>query len=113
MEARCITRHVRMSPRKIGQVLKLVRGKSVGEAINTLHFTRKDACVPVEKTLRSAVANLLQIEDIGRINEEELKITEAFVTQGPTMKRFRPMSMGRAGAIRKRSAHITIVVSEN
>ena len=105
MEARAIKKYVRMSPRKIGRVLNLVRGQRVGEALNTLHYTRQDACEPVEKTLRSAVANLLQNED--------LLIKEAYVTQGPTIKRFRPMSMGRAGMIRKRTAHITVVVSEN
>ena len=113
MEARAIKRYVRMSPRKIGRVLNLIRGQRVGKAINTLHYTRQDACLPIEKTLRSAVANLLQNEDLGRINEEDLLVKEAYVTQGPTIKRFRPMSMGRAGMIRKRTAHITVVVSEN
>ena len=112
MEARAISKYIRMSPRKIDRILKLIRGKRVGEALNILHFTRKDACLPVEKALRSAVANLLQNEDVGRVNEEDLKVKVAFVTQGPTLKRFRPMSMGRAGMIRRRTAHVTLVVSE-
>ncbi len=113
MEARAIKRHLRMSPRKVDQVVRLIRGKQVGEAINTLHFTRKNACLPIEKTLRSAVANLMNKEDATNINEEELVISEAYVTEGPMLKRFRPMSHGRAGLIRKRTAHLTIVVKEN
>jgi large subunit ribosomal protein L22 len=113
MEARAITKYVRMSPRKIDRVLKLIRGKRVGEALNILHFTRKDACLPIEKTLRSAVANLMQNEDFGRrVSEEDLIVKEVFVNQGPTLKRFRPMSMGRAGMIRRRTSHITLIVSE-
>ena len=113
MEARAITKYVRMSPRKIDRVLKLIRGKKVGEALNILHFTRKDACLPIEKTLRSAVANLMQNEEFGRrVSEEDLIIKEVYVNQGPTLKRFRPMSMGRAGMIRRRTSHITLIVSE-
>jgi large subunit ribosomal protein L22 len=112
MQAKAISKHVRISPRKVGRMLKLIRGKRVGEAVNLLHFASQRASISVEKTLRSAVANLMQIEEVGRVDEEQLHVAEAYVTQGPVLKRYRPMSMGRAGLIRKRTSHITIVVAE-
>ena len=78
-----------------------------------LHFTPKIAAVPIEKTIRSAVANLGNLEEGQRLDLDEIYITDAFVDQGPTLKRFRPMSMGRAGRIRKRTAHLTIVIEDS
>lgn len=112
MEARAKTKYVRMSPRKIARVLPLVKGKHAEEALDILHFTRKDAAVPVRKTLLSAVANLGNLEEGQKQDLTTIKVKDAFVTGGPTLKRFRPMSMGRAGKIRKRTAHITIVVED-
>jgi large subunit ribosomal protein L22 len=113
MQAQAKTKYVRMSPRKIRRVLDLVRGKRVDQALDLLHFTTKVAAQPIEKTIRSAVANLGNIEEGQRLDLDEIYITDAFVNQGPTLKRFRPMSMGRAGRIRKRTAHLTIVIEDS
>lgn len=110
MEAVAKSKYLRMSPRKVRQVLDIVRGMDVEEALNTLHFTRKTAAEAISKTINAAFHNLGNIEEGERIEMENVIIKEAFVDSGPTLKRFRPMSMGRAGRIRKRTAHITIVV---
>lgn len=112
MKARARLRFLRMSPRKARRVVELVRGKDVEAALNTLHFTRKRAALSVEKTLRSAVANLLNQDDEKKVATEDLFVSEAFVDGALTVKRFRAASMGRASRVRKRSCHITIVVSD-
>lgn len=113
MQSVAKSRYIRISPRKMRQVVDLVRGKRVDEAINILHFTIKGASVPIEKTIRSAVANLGNLEEGERIDIDQIYIKEAFVDEGPTLKRFRPMSMGRAGKIRKRTSHLTIVLEDS
>jgi large subunit ribosomal protein L22 len=113
MQARARAKYIRLSPRKISRVLDLVKGLTVNEALNKLHFTQKGAAIPIEKTIHSAVANLGNIEEGQRIDLNDIYITEASVDHGPTLKRFRPMSMGRAGRIRKRTAHLTIVVEDS
>jgi len=113
MQARARAKYIRVSPRKISRVLDLVKGLSVNEALSKLHFTQKSATAPIEKAIQSAVANLGNIEEGQRLNLDEIYITEASVDHGPTLKRFRPMSMGRAGRIRKRTSHLTIVVEDS
>jgi len=113
MQSVAKSRYIRMSPRKMRQVVDLVRGKRVDEAINILHFTMKGASLPIEKTIRSAVANLGNIEEGERVDIDQVYVKEAFVDEGPTLKRFRPMSMGRAGKIRKRTSHLTIVLEDS
>ncbi len=111
MEAIARTKYVRMSPRKVRRVAELVRGKNVDEAINILNFTSKAAAVPLEKTISSAVANLINNTDEGgKIDPETLIIKEVRVDEGPTMKRFRAGSMGRVMRIRKRTSHIHVKV---
>ena len=112
MQAVAKAKYVRMSHIKVGRVLSLVRGKIVEEALDHLHYMRKDAAQTVRKTIMSAVANLGNMEQGQRIDHHEIKIKEAYVTEGPTLKRFRPMSMGRAGMIRKRTSHLTIIVED-
>ncbi len=113
MEAFALTKYVRISPRKVRHVAELIRGKNVDDAINILMFTRKSASLPLEKTLRSAVANLVNNqEQMVRIEPEELYIKEVRIEEGPTMRRFRAGSMGRVMPIRKRSSHIKITVAE-
>jgi large subunit ribosomal protein L22 len=112
MEATAKARFVRMSPTKVRQVIDLIRGRGVEESIETLHFLNRAATVPVEKTLRSAVANIFNTKEGAQLESSDLYVKEAFVDDGPTMKRFRPRAMGRATAIRKRMSHITIVVGE-
>ncbi|OPX31512.1 MAG: 50S ribosomal protein L22 [Candidatus Latescibacteria bacterium 4484_181] len=112
MQAKAEGRYIRISPRKTKQVIDMIRGKAVEEALNLLHFCPKAPSVPVEKVIRSAVANLLDQEGGAKVNTEDLIIKDVRVNQGPTLKRFRPRAMGRAAPIRKRSSHITVVVGE-
>jgi len=112
MEAKAVAKYIRMSPRKVRLVADLVRDKSVGEALNLLHFTQKRSALPVEKLLRSAVSNMMNKEEASKLEPEDLYIKEIYVDEGPMMKRFRPRAMGRATMIRKRFSHITIVVSD-
>ena len=112
MEAKAFARYIRMSPRKVRQVVDLVRGMSVEEAINLLHFTPKRGSVPVEKMLRSAVANAMNKEEASKLDPEDLSIKEIWVDQGPTMRRYNPGPMGRANLIRKRSCHISVIVTD-
>lgn len=109
MEARAIKRHNRSSPRKMRLVIDLIRGKSAQEALNILAFAEKMAAADAEQTLKSAISNLTN-KDSG-ISPESIYIKEAFVDPGPTMKRISPAPMGRAYRIRKRSHHLTIVVT--
>lgn len=109
MEARAIARYVRISPQKVRQVVNLIRGKSVKEALAILRFTPKRAALPVAKVIKSAVANAEHNYDM---NPDRLYIAQAYVDQGPTWKRWRPRAYGRADIRRRRTSHITIVVKE-
>jgi large subunit ribosomal protein L22 len=109
MEAKAIARYVRVSPRKARLVVDLIRGKSAGEAANILQFTPKGAAEVVAKVLDSAVANA---EHNLKVKPETLFVSQAFVDEGPTLKRIRPRAMGRAFKIRKRTSHITVVVKQ-
>jgi large subunit ribosomal protein L22 len=92
-------------------VIDIIRGKSVDDALHTLHFSPKHASRTAEKVLRSAVSNLQNKDQAGRVDPADLYVKEAFVDGGMTMKRISPAPMGRAYRIRKRSNHITIVVA--
>jgi large subunit ribosomal protein L22 len=109
MEARAIARYVRIAPRKVRRVVDLVRGKYVEEALATLKFVPNRAAKQVSKVVASAAANA---ENNLGADRELLKVSTAFVDQGPTMKRIQPRAMGRAYRILKRSSHITVIVSE-
>lgn len=111
MEARAIKRFVPTSPRKARLVIDLIRGRSVDEALNILHFSPKHAARTIEQTLRSAVANLANHEDAPRVEPGELVVKTIFVDGGPSAKRILPAPMGRAYRMRKRSHHLTIVVA--
>ena len=113
MQARARSKYIRVSSQKINRVLDLIRGQRVDQALDTLHFTIKSAKLPIEKTIRSAVANLGNLEEGKKLNLDQIYVTQAYVKAGPTLKRFRPMSMGRAGRIRKRTAHITIILEDS
>ena len=113
MEARAVKRYVRMSPRKVRQVVDLIRGVQVEKALNILHFTRKSAATPVEKTVRSAVANILTQEGATKLDPESLYIKEATVDKGFSFRRFRAASMGRAMRMRRPTCHIKIVVTDS
>ncbi len=108
MEASATARHIRITPRKARQVVDLIRGKRVGDAINILTFTPLHAARIVKKVLDSAVANAEQ-KKVGDL--DSLTIAQAYVNQGVTMKRMRARAMGRGNTIRKRTSHITVVLS--
>jgi large subunit ribosomal protein L22 len=112
MEATAIKRYIPTSPRKMRLVVDLVRGKSVEEALNILHFSPKHASKVIQLTLKSAVSNLANKTDTGKVEEKNLLIKKIFVDGGPTLKRFMPAPQGRSYRIRKRSNHLTITIEE-
>ncbi len=112
MEARAVHKYIGSSPRKMRLVVDLIRGLSVDKAIEVLHFSAKHASKDAEKVVRSAFANLVNSEETSRVEPDEVIIKEAYVNQGPTLKRISPAPMGRAYRIRKRSCHLTIIVEK-
>lgn len=105
---RATAKFVRVSPYKVRVVLDLIRGHDVAEAANILRFCERDAAILIGKVLKSAVANAGNNDDIPA---EELYVSACYADEGPTIKRFTPRARGRVGAIRKRTSHITVVVS--
>jgi large subunit ribosomal protein L22 len=105
--ARAQARYVRMSPTKVRRVVDLIRGLSAEQAQAVLRFTPQAASEPVGKVLDSAIANA---EHNSQLDPVTLWVSEAYVDEGPTLKRFRPRAQGRAYRIRKRTSHITVVV---
>lgn len=101
-------KYVRMAPRKVRLVVDQIRNKSVSQALELFQFAEVAAAVPVEKVLRSAVANA---ENNNNLRANNLYIAEAYVDEGPTLKRIRPRAKGSASRINKRTSHITIVVA--
>jgi len=113
MEAKAITRHIRQSPRKIRILLDDLRGSNVDKAMNYLHFSKAKAAYQIEKTLSSAVANLMNNSEAEDISVENIYVKECYADGAPHLKRFRAASMGRISRINKKTAHLTIVVSTN
>ncbi|MCI8349924.1 MAG: 50S ribosomal protein L22 [Oscillospiraceae bacterium] len=109
MEARAYLRHARISPRKVQIVLDLIRKQDCEKAMAILRYTPKAACEPLEKLLKSAMANA---ENNFSMDRNNLYVSECYVTPGPTMKRIRPRAQGRAFKVLKRTSHITLVVKE-
>ena len=105
---RAVLRYCRLSPYKVRQVLDLIRGQHVERAREILRFSDRGAAVVVLKLLDSAIANAGNNDDIP---EDELFVSACFADEGPTMRRFRPRARGRATRIRKRSCHVTVIVS--
>ena len=109
MNSKAVVRFSRIAPRKARQVIDMIRGKKVGDAQTILKFTPRFAAEIISKVLNSAIANA---ENNHKMNRDNLYVSEAYVDQGPTMKRFMPRAQGRASAIHKKTSHITIVVAE-
>lgn len=109
MEVQAIAKNVRISPRKVRIVADLIRGKNAGEALAILRNTHKAASIVVEKTLRSAMANA---ENNNNMNIDNLYISTIFVDAGPIMKRVHPRFRGQAFGILKRTSTLTVKVSE-
>ncbi len=109
MESKAILRYARITPRKARRVINLIINKNAGDALLFLKFMPYRGAKFVEKLLKSAMANAEQKK---AVDPEAMKITRAFVDQGPVMKRVEPRAMGRSNIIRKRTCHITLVLSE-
>jgi large subunit ribosomal protein L22 len=116
MEFRAEYKNAKVSPKKARDVAREIQGMQVSEAINTLTFTPRQAARLLNKTLKSAVANATNISDEKPeidVNIEELRVKEAVVNDGRTLKRYKPRARGSAGAILKRQSHITIIISDS
>jgi large subunit ribosomal protein L22 len=111
IQAEATARYVRTSAQKAGLVLDLIRGKDVNRALATLTFTRKAVAGDITKVLRSAIANAQQKDGFSG-DVDRLFVSAAFANQGPSAKRVRPAPMGRAFRVLKRTAHLTVHVSE-
>lgn len=113
MEAKAQTRHLRVTPQKARRVVSLIRGRQALDALDVLKFAPQGASEPVYKIVASAIANSRFLADKHgeRFDPAELIITNAYVDEGPTMKRFRPRAKGAANRIKKRTCHITVEVA--
>jgi len=109
VEAKAIAKYVRVSPRKMRFICDMVRGRSVDEALSILKFTPNKGAKILEKVVKSAAANA---ENNFDMNKDNLFVSEVYSNQGPTLKRWRPRSKGRAFKILKRTSHIGVVVKE-
>ena len=107
MQAKAIAKFVRYAPRKVNQVLTVIRNQSVEKAFEVLSFLPKNSTELVEKVLKSAVANTGKLKDYSG-----LKIKECWVGQGPTLKRMRPGPMGRGMPYKRKTSHLTIIVTD-
>ena len=108
MEAKAVAKYVRVSPRKARIVVDQVRGKDITTALDTLRFNERAVSEVVLKVVNSATANA---QNKFGLRPENLIIKQAFVDEGPTLKRFRPRAKGSASRINKRTSHITVVVA--
>jgi large subunit ribosomal protein L22 len=105
--ARAQARYSHIAPRKARRIIDLVRGMKASEALDILRFAPQAASEDIYKVVASAVANA---EHNDHLDRDALWISEAYVDEGPTLKRFRPRAQGRAYRVRKRTSHITVVV---
>jgi len=111
VQAHATAKYIRTSAQKAGLVMNLIRGRDVNAALATLRFARKSVAKDIEKVLRSAIANAQLKEGFGG-DVERLYVNACYADQGPSQKRIRPAPMGRAFRVVKRTAHLTVQVSE-
>ena len=111
IDAHATAKYVRTSAQKAGLVMDLIRGRDVNTALATLKFARKSVARDIEKVLRSAIANATQKDGFGG-DVERLYVNACYANQGPSQKRIRPAPMGRAFRVIKRTAHLTVEVTE-
>lgn len=109
METVAVGKYIRISPRKVRLVARLIQGKPVAEALNILAFTRKRAAPFITKVLKSAIANAGQKKGV---DVDALLVKRILIDQGPVMKRFHARAMGRGARILRRTSHITVAVEE-
>ncbi|QOQ38369.1 50S ribosomal protein L22 [Trueperella pecoris] len=112
MEAKAQARYVRVTPQKARRVVNEIRGLNAANAVDVLEFAPQAVARDVRKVVQSAIANARFAADQAgeRFDEASLKVLEAFVDEGPTMKRIQPRAQGRANRIMKRTSHITVIV---
>ena len=111
MKSRAVAKYIKGSPQKARLVIDLIRGRGVNEALSILSGSRKRAAKPIEITLRSAIANAQNKEGFSG-DVDRLFVSACYADQGPSQKRVRPAPMGRAFRVLKRTAHLTVRVSE-
>ena len=111
VQAHATAKYIRTSAQKAGLVMDLIRGRDVNSALATLKFARKGVARDIEKVLRSAIANATLKEGFGG-DVERLYVNACYANQGPSQKRIRPAPMGRAFRVVKRTAHLTVQVTE-
>lgn len=109
MEARATAKMIRISPYKARLVIDQIRRKDVNEALRIVRFSRKKAALPVRKVLESAIANAGENYDM---DVDSLMVKQAYVDEGPTLKRLKPRARGMADIMKRRTSHITVVVSD-
>ena len=107
--AKAVAKYIRMSPRKARSIVNSIRGKSVGDAFTVLDFSPRKSAKIVQKVLKSAVANA---ENNFNLKVDSLIVSEAYVDDGPRMKRIWQRGRGRADILQKRLSHITVVVKK-
>jgi len=112
MEARAVQRDIGIPATKVRQVIDLIRGKSVEEALAILQHAPRFSARIIEKTLRSAIANAVNRDDEVTIDADELFVSRVFADEGRTLKRLRRRARGSANRINKRQSHVTIIVSD-
>lgn len=112
MEAKAVEKYLSMSPRKVKYIIDMVKDKKVEEAMDILTFTHRQAAGAVKKAIQSASANAMENFKEYKVSQEDLFIKEIFVTEGPTLKRFKPRARGKADRVLKRSSHITVFVTD-
>jgi len=109
LEAKAVEKFIRISPRKLRYVADAIRAKKVDDAVDLLTFTTKKAALIIRKAVQSAAANATENH---KMNEDDLVVEKIFINEGPILKRFRPRARGRATKIRKRTSHLTVIVSD-
>lgn len=107
-KVRATAKYVRVAPNKVRQLTRLIKGQHVDEARRILQFSDKGASEPLLKVLESAIANA---ENNDGLNPDDLFVENAYVDEGPTLRRYQPRAMGRAYRIRKRTSHISVIVA--
>jgi large subunit ribosomal protein L22 len=112
MEAKAIIKQVSVPATKVRQIIDLLRGKPVEEALNILRFTPRPVAKIIEKTLRSAIANAVNRDPENPIDAEELIVTRIFADEARGLKRIRPRARGSADRVVKRHSHITVFVGD-
>jgi len=109
MEVRSITKYAKMSPSKVGEVTRMIQGKSASDALELLRAVPRKSARMIEKTLKSAIANAT---NNNKLAADTLTVKEAVANEGPRLKRFQPKARGSAGPIIKRTSHIQIILTD-